>query len=217
MESTVAGRYPWDGKLPGLVKGSGYMASFRWQTWAVALTALLMLGALHGCAAGRPAVSADPAQRNRQLSEGYALLYNLLEQNRQVDQATRIPFRSVSDDTAALLSDIATASGNTADYLYNLAETSPLLGLDDTGLPAIEQATRESIEAQTRRNLLAGERDKFELHLLLSQAEATRYAAHLASQLAEADDHAARRALLEQVHDRFQQLHQRTVDHLHTQ
>ncbi|MEX0653386.1 MAG: hypothetical protein WDZ31_13595 [Phycisphaeraceae bacterium] len=193
------------------------MASSRWQTWTVALAGLLMLGTLHGCTAARPTVTADPAQRSRELSEGYALLHGLLEQNRQVDQAVRIPFRSVSDDTAALLRDIAAASGDAADMLYDLAEASPALGLDDTGLPAIEQATRESIEAQSRRNLLAGEREKFELYLLLSQIDATRYAAHLARQLAEADDQPARRQFMEQVHERFQQLHQRTIDHLHTQ
>ncbi|MFA9477459.1 hypothetical protein ACERK3_04035 [Phycisphaerales bacterium AB-hyl4] len=186
-------------------------------TWTLGVALALMLCTAAGCAPGRPTVSADPDERNRELSEGYALLYDLLEENRQIDQAVRIPFRSVSDETRALLGDIASASGDAADRLYEFADAAAELGLDEDGLPTLETATRDSIASATQRALLAGDRNRFELYLLLSQTEATRYAAHLARQLAEAEPQSARRAYLEDTYEQFDQLYERVLDRLAVQ
>lgn len=182
-----------------------------------ALALVVTLVASFGCTTSRPAVSADPDQRDRELSQGYALLYDLLQENRRVNQATRIPFRSVSDETSALLDDIAEASGNAADQLYDLAEATPAIGLDQDGLPVLESATRDAIASTTTSDLLTGDRDHFEKYLLLTQTEATRYAAHLAGQLAEAEAHGARRVFLRDVRQRFEQLYEQVLARLAVQ
>lgn len=181
---------------------------------------MLVLGlvlAASGCQAPQRAATAEPGERDRALSEGYALLHGLLDQNRRVDQAPRIPFRSVSDETADLLERIARACADGAQRVRRAAEGSARIGLDEDGLPAVERATRDAIAATNRRELLGGDRAMFELNLLLSQAEATRYASHLARALAARENDSRRRAMLEQLAETFEALRvevvARLIDH----
>ena len=69
--------------------------------------------------------------------------------------------------------------------LEEFAKHDPAIDLTDLQLPPGEAATRTAIAATRQKELLSQTGDKFELSLLLTQAEALSYAAHLAKVAAE--------------------------------
>ena len=112
---------------------------------------------------------------------GYALLYAILEQEKQVAQLLII--KHDREALGTVIDAIAQTCGTAYERLGELAEQSPRLDLSDTGLPADEVRTRQLIAATRRDLLLASSGIELELQLLLTQNEALTYAAHLADTL----------------------------------
>lgn len=144
-------------------------------------TSAAMLFALLGCASAEPLpLPAQPAT-----GHGYALLYEILGQERQI--ARLLLVKVERDDLEAVVDDIAETCDLAYARLEQLAAEDPGLDLTDTGLPAEERKTRELIAATRRERLLAATGWEFELQLLLTQNEALTYAAHLADALSRTD------------------------------
>ena len=157
----------------------------------VRLVSLVLVGVL-GCAhAGGPS---RPREVPAASGHGYALLHEILGQERQVSKlllikAERKPLESVIDA-------IARTCDTAYDRLEDLAAERPRLDLSDTGLPADEVLTRQAIADTRRDQLLAASGREFELQLLWSQHEALTYASHLADTLARCETEPARLAFV---------------------
>ncbi len=125
---------------------------------------------------------------------GYALLYQILGQERQVSKLLIV--KEERDALEKVIDAIGETCGTAYDRLEQLARETPPLNLSDTGLPVQELRTREAIAATRRDQLLAASGREFELQLLLSQNEALTYAAHLADTLSRSETDPARLAFV---------------------
>ena len=139
----------------------------------------VLLAASFGCAsAGEP--SRTPVARASS-GHGYALLYEMLGQERQV--AKLLLIKSERDSLGTVIHAIAEACDKAYERLEALAKADPGLDLANAGLPSEEVRTRLAIAATRREQLLAASGSELELQLLLSQNEALTYMAHLADTL----------------------------------
>jgi hypothetical protein len=157
-----------------------------------AIIASLLFASL-GCAttdAPSPTEQKAPAASGH----GYALLYELLGQERHVSKLLLI--KQERDALETVIDAIAETSGTAYDRLEELSQQSPRLDLSDTGLPAEEIRTRQAIAATRQDQLLAASGRELELQLLWAQNEALTYMAHLADTLARSESDPARLAFV---------------------
>jgi hypothetical protein len=142
------------------------------------LAALLMAASLitgcHSLKVDAPATGNFSARNN-----GYSLLHDLLAQQKEVSLLRFI--KSEQPETKKLVKKIATISGAGAKLLEKFAQEDASIRLDDLRLPPAELATRDAIAATKQTELLKQTGDTFDLTLLMTQAEALTYAAHLAT------------------------------------
>lgn len=155
------------------------------------LTSVLLAASL-GCA-GRGA-PIRPREAPAASGHGYALLHEILGQERQVSKLLIIKEERQALET--VIDAIAETSDTAYERLEELAEENPRLDLSDTGLPVEEVRTRQAIAATRRDQLLAASGRELELQLLWTQNEALTYAAHLADTLARSEPDPARLAFV---------------------
>ena len=161
--------------------------------------------------AGCAGLSAGAGVRDRVLSNGYSLLHDLVSKQSQVGGI--LILKSASRETESLIKAIAKASQDADQKIQRFVEKDDRLTLHRPGLPQIEQATRDKIESATAQKLLfAG--DGFELELLLTQFEATKYGSYLAGRIAREDTHDAHREWLENFSKLYAGLHEQVVARL---
>ena len=148
----------------------------------------VLLAASLGCGgSGGP----SPAREVRASSgHGYALLYEMLGQEREV--AKLLLIKMERDALEAVIRPIAETCGEAYERLEALGKADPGLDLVDTGLPLEEVRTRKAIAATRRDQLLAASGRELELQLLLTQNEALTYMAHLADTLSRSEPDPAR-------------------------
>jgi hypothetical protein len=123
---------------------------------------------------------------------GYALLYEILGQERQVSKLLLIKIER--DELETVIDSIDTTCDTAYARLGELALQSPQIDLADTGLPADEVRTRRAIAATRREQLLAASGREFERQYLSTQREALTYASRLADTLARREPDPARLA-----------------------
>lgn len=148
--------------------------------------------------------SGPPTSEQIQLSHGYALLYELTNKQSDLDKALFLG-GGMSDAAKQLIRDIDAASERAAEQIRQFADVEPWMELSDLGLPEAEIGSRRAIEKLTTRRLLFSG-GAFEFRLLLSQADATQYGVSLAESLREMDNHAGRRAWLEEFSSEYKSL-----------
>jgi hypothetical protein len=141
----------------------------------------LSLAVLAAACASAPAPAPAPAAAGH----GYALLHEILGQERQVSMLLVV--KGEREALEAVIDEIAETCDAAYQRLEELAEADPRLELADTGLPAEERRARELVAATRRDQLLAARGRELELQLLLAQNEALTYAAHLADAIARAE------------------------------
>ncbi len=146
-----------------------------------------MIASLACASQGAPSPQRAEAGDSR---HGYALLYAILGQEQKVAQLLII--KHDREALGKVIDAIAETCGTAYARLAVVAELSPRLNLADTGLPADEVHTRESIGAMRRDLLLASSGSELELQLLLTQNEALTYALHLADTLARSESNPER-------------------------
>jgi len=156
--------------------------------------AYVLLAASLGCASSS-APSRTPAVHSS--GHGYALLYEILGQERQV--AKLLLIKVERDDLETIIDAIAETSDRAHARLEALAEADPGLDLTDTGLPLEEVRTRLAIAATRKEQLLAASGRELELQLLLTQNEALTYMAHLADTLSRSEPDPERLAFVREL------------------
>jgi hypothetical protein len=134
------------------------------------------------------------------------LLHQLLDDQKNVSLLRFI--KREQDDVKNLVKRIAAASGTGAKLLEELASHDPSIKLGDIRLPPGEAATREAIASTRKKELLGQTGDKFELSLLLTQAEALSYACHLAKVAGENESQPERARALARVSEDMKNLYQ---------
>jgi hypothetical protein len=120
-----------------------------------------------------------------------SLLYELLEQEKNVSKLLLVKLER--PPLKSLIKEISSVSKREASQLEKMAKQDRTLNLRVTSLPLGEKATREAISKTRTGELLRASGHDFELRLLLTQAEALSYAAHLAG-VAAANEPEPRRA-----------------------
>jgi hypothetical protein len=116
----------------------------------------------------------------------------------------------------SLLERISETSKATAKELETLARINPPLNLKVTHLPRIEQATRESIDKETSKEILHSKGVALEFNMVSSQLAGMHYAAHLARSLAVVETTPQRKAFLQRTDRKFSELHNQASKMLFT-
>jgi hypothetical protein len=152
---------------------------------------------LLGCQTQRTerSVAGDPKIAIR--NNSYSLLHQLLDEEKDVSKLRFIKHEDA--DLKELVNRIAQTSGAGEKLLEQCATNDASLRLDAIELPPGEVATRDAIASTKEKALLEHTGDKFELTLILTQAEAMNYAWHLAKVARENEADPARARLLEGI------------------
>jgi hypothetical protein len=138
---------------------------------------------------------AEIDQRQRELSQGYARLYQAASSLRFLDELLLVKFES--RDTERVIGQIAAYGSRLKSELEDLARANPGLSLEDDGLPLLERDAHKRQQHDRLRTLapLKGASGAdFERTLLLTQSGALNQLRFLADALAEAETSEARRA-----------------------
>jgi hypothetical protein len=171
-------------------------------------TAFLAIGLwLVSCASPPP--TPPPRAGGAPGSHGYALLYELLGQEKDVDKLLVV--KRERDDFEAVIDAIAEVSARAYEDLGELGEADPGLNLTDTGLPAGERAAREAIESAKTKTLLTENGEEFEIQLSLAQSQALGYMTGLSEALASAEADPARLAFTRTLWRDARQLQERLL------
>ena len=142
------------------------------------MAVLLIASLLAGCQSPQPRPVSGAGARQELRNNCYSLLYQLLEEQKDVSLLRFI--KREPSDVKTLITHIAKTSATGARLLEALARQDPAIRLDDLRLPPGEVATRDAIAATKEKELLGQSGVEFELSLLLTQTEALSYGWHLA-------------------------------------
>jgi hypothetical protein len=147
-------------------------------------------------------------------NQGYTLLYQLMADEGNVSKLLLI--KKEQEDLGKLLKRISEVTGGVAKQLEVYSKADGHLHLKMASLPVVEKETRDSIAKVRAKELITKGRQKFELRILLTQAEALTYGAHLAAVLQRHETDAERRKFLGETSQKLQELHQAVIDLMHT-
>src|SRR5665213_2257396 len=142
---------------------------------------LLLAGLLSGCQSPpspeRPPPTPPPIEdhtlKTTLRNNSYALLYQLLEQEKDVSLLRFI--KREHPDLKDILKKIAADSAAGGKLLKKFAQDDPSIDLNAIRLPPGEVATRDAIAAHEQKEILHGKGAPFEMTMLLNQAQAVNY------------------------------------------
>lgn len=178
------------------------------------MIALLCAAALSGCTTSRPARQVPPlpeeGNEERIRNEGYSLLYTLMDQERNVGKILII--KRIDEPSANLIKAISERCGQAKDKLDELQERYPGIDMEMTHLPVIEQKARDSIASAATKQLLFSAGELFRARLLLTQAEAMKYGAHLAKALHDQEINEERKPFLDELSKDLTDFHDQVVE-----
>ncbi len=123
----------------------------------------------------------DPAAFNNSL----ALLDDLLNDEKNISKLLIIKHNTA--ELGRLAVNISKTSGNGQKLLESIAKNDTSIDLKAVDLPAGEKATRKAIAKTKEHVLLHSSNAELEFQLLMTQAEALNYGAHLAAVATEND------------------------------
>lgn len=155
--------------------------------------------------AGAEKSAADLQTRNNAL----ALLDDLLGDEKNVSKVLIV--KRNSDELGRLIENISKTAGNGAKMLEARAKSEPVLDLKKQDLPPGEVAARKAISKTKEHVLLHSKDAEFEFQLLLTQAEALNYGAHLAMVAAENEPHANNTRELLALSAQFRELEEQVL------
>jgi len=172
------------------------------------LASMVSVCLLTGCPVSKnePTTQSAPAPSTR--NNCYSLLHQLLDEQKDVSMLRFI--KKEHSDLKNLIKKISSTSGDGAKLLKKFAKEDPSIRLDDIDLPPGETATRDSIAATKKKELLSHSGDEFELALLLTQTEALSYAWHLAKVAGENEPQPERARALADIAEDMKNLYQET-------
>ena len=176
---------------------------------------LAAIWVLSGCAIFEPGAKEDTPTNVSvaELSQGYALLYDLVPKEKRASLLSII--KKESPELKSLLERVSETSKTTVKELETLAKLNPPLNLKATHLPRIEEAARESIDKETTKAILHSEGVHLEFTMVSSQLAGMNYAAHLARSLAAGEPNPQRKEFLQRTDRKFSELHRQMYNMLY--
>lgn len=185
--------------------------------WITFLT-LLLIGSAAGCQSPRrpgeynavPPKTVSAAKADFGVRDNaFALLYDLLEQEKDVRKVLFIKFES--DELNHLVKDIsAVAKKYLADF-EPLTKALPGYDPKNLGLPPGEVAARNAVSKTKTKAILLSHGPDFEFEMLLSQAQALDYGAHLAQVAAQNETNPNRAGEFSALAGQLNALYERTI------
>lgn len=165
---------------------------------------------LIGCASTEHPARLQPTSRSTLDGHGYALLYDLMGDEKNVSKIRFI--KRELPELRELIIEISSRCNEAHKTLAAFGKADPSLDLKDLGLPADEVATRKAISKSKASALLHSKGKEFEVQLLLSQNEALTYGTHLSKILIPVETHPARAEFLSKLSFDLLKLQQKTLD-----
>ena len=165
---------------------------------------------LIGCASTERPAPLQPTGRSALDGHGYALLYDLMGDEKNVSKIRFI--KHERPELRELIIEISTRCNHAHKALEAFGKADPSLNLKDLGLPADEVVTRKAISKSKTSALLHGKGKEFEVQLLLSQSEALTYGTHLSKILIPVESHPARAEFLSKLSFELLKLQQKTLN-----
>src|SRR5688572_18857675 len=167
---------------------------------------------LHETSSRTPAPQSDALAPRAQDTHGYALLFDLLGDEKNVSKLLII--KRERPELRDLIRDIAQRCGTAHEELERLAKADPGLNLKTNGLPAVEIGTRDAIGKTKAKQLLTEGGKEFELRLLIAQHEALTYGSHLSAAIAKSETNAQRGQFLRRLSSDLEVLENRVTSML---
>lgn len=159
----------------------------------------------HPATTGKLLLGPDAINRN----QGYALLYDTVNQESQVDKI--LILKGPSKPVADVLTQIARFSLDAKKQIDTFAKNDASLHLSQDGLPLTEVTTRQGISSDTTRKVLFNNGKAFEFQILLAQHQALNYITHMATTLSRLDTDKDRKAYLLELAQDSQALHESVI------
>jgi len=177
----------------------------RFAMFAVLLSAALLLAP--GCAAQKkcrcPGQSAD-ASSNHHIREGYALLYALASQEKNVDSLLTI--RKTCSENQEIIQEIARVNRDILQSLASWERNDPHKTVSEAGVPDLQSRSLDMIKSKvTWQLLLSGRRESIKT-LMLTQYQSLIYEACLLKAIHESENNQERKQQTEQYAARLDSL-----------
>jgi hypothetical protein len=158
-----------------------------------------------------PAFGASQNSPAQTIDAGYSVLKLFLEDEQHLTAIRRvkkvITFKGISNNSTALIDEIADSSELALEQLEKLAAAKPAIILKDFSDDSIGKATLDSLRLATAKEFLFETHD-FEKNLLLSQSQILRVISHLAKQLEEKETNIKRKDWLNKLAGRYENYYQ---------
>jgi len=185
------------------------------------LTSMVALVSLSSCESSHPKPAThstdDPSQAHKAgvastFNNSLDLLHDLLGDEKNLSKVLII--KHASPEVKELVKRISKTSKGGLESLDQFAKSGDAPAWDHLGLPPGERAARDSISKAKEHELLHSSGTEFDFQLLLSQAEALNYGAHLASVAAANDPDAAHASKLSALSRELSELRSDVLAHL---
>ncbi|MGA2582728.1 MAG: hypothetical protein ABSG31_05575 [Tepidisphaeraceae bacterium] len=178
------------------------------------LAAWVFTAALMACAPNAKTANPNPPADNggifRERNEGYSLLYQLMSDNSRVGDIFII--KKADAPVGDLVKQIGYACQLAKKQMDDFPKSDKRIEYDVLDLPTIEQNQRDLTAQIDQKELLGSSGKIFELRLVLTQVDSTRYAAELAQALLAIDDDPARKMFLTSLNQQFTAFHDQLTD-----
>jgi hypothetical protein len=161
------------------------------------------------CASAQPKPTEARSDAPAVGTQGYALLADLMGDEKSVSKLLII--KRERAELRTLVKEISECAGRAHKELEALGKADRALNIKETGLPAAEVKTRQSIAKARGKELLTDSGKDFELRLLLTQNEALTYGSHLAGVMAKDERDTKRAKFLHDLSSELASLHQKVV------
>ncbi len=179
-----------------------------------ALLSLVAIG-LVGCASHQtpttgPASPASDGGLIHARYQGYSILYRLMSDEGDVDKILVV--KSVDDPVKQLIKQIASTCSDAKTQLDDYQKQDGRSEFNVPDLPRMEQETRDLESKTDEKELLFSSGKTFQLRLILTQLQATRYGQLLCTALVQIEDDPQRKDFLTRLASNLGAYHDQLAD-----
>ncbi|MFG0249291.1 MAG: hypothetical protein ACF8OB_10420 [Phycisphaeraceae bacterium JB051] len=181
---------------------------YQWIIIGLFSCSLSLVGC-QGGGMGDTQVITMPGAEIRTVNQGYALIYDTIKQESQVDKI--LILKGPSEDVSNVLKAIAKLSSNAKAKIEEFDKADASLSLKKDGIPKAESLTREAISSSTTKRILFSSSKAFEFNILLAQHQALDYISSMAKMLSEQDRNETRKQYMAELAEDTKALHERVL------